>query len=522
MRTPNLRGAAALLAAPLLALSLLSSAAVAKPGDTKSFTILHSNDHHGHLLPFSYPDRVPAGDDIAQLTARKDIGGIARRATLVKQIERQSKSPVYLFDAGDCMDGTPFSVEFFGRADYDAMNAAGYDYGVFGNHDFNMTPAQFDELKRQVKFKMLLANVANKADSKTPLPPYTVENWDGLRVAIFGLVTYDARTYKAAQQAYVVRDPVEVAKELVPRLRREADLVIAVTHDGVDVDRKMAREVPGIDVIVGGHSHTRLPVGVYEMADNPGPNDPKGTVIVQAHQWVGELGRLDLTLTEGTDGRWRLSRYSEQLIPVTKEIKEDPQVAKVVAGYWDKIKDKYGVVLGKAAGEFVETADNPSNYFFVADAMQEYAGSQFDLENRGGVRAPILAGPVTFADVVAVDPFENSVVTFKVKGRDLKAALVKTRPMPSRSLRYSLKKDGGQWSLVSATIDGKPVEDDAVYTGSANSYYFGYALKDVATDVKESPVLRRNVLVDAIKKRGTITPVEDGRASFGGADPWAN
>src|SRR3712207_4123143 len=115
---------AAVLAAVVLALSS-GTPLSAKPGDTKSFVILHSNDQHGHLLPFSYPDRVSAIDDVAQMPVRKNIGGIARRATLVKQIRAREKN-VFLFDAGDCMDGTPFSTEFKGVADYDAMNGTGY------------------------------------------------------------------------------------------------------------------------------------------------------------------------------------------------------------------------------------------------------------------------------------------------------------------------------------------------------------------------------------------------------------
>jgi hypothetical protein len=138
-----------------------SNAALAKPGDTKTFVILHTNDQHGHLLPFSYPDRVSPGDDVAQMPVRKDIGGIARRATLVKQIRAREKN-VLLFDGGDCMDGTPFSTEFLGKADYDAMNGVGYDFAVPGNHDFNMTARQFQDLIGLVKFPYLVANLTRR------------------------------------------------------------------------------------------------------------------------------------------------------------------------------------------------------------------------------------------------------------------------------------------------------------------------------------------------------------------------
>ena len=326
----------------LASVFLAALPALAGPGDTKSFTLLHTNDQHGHLLPFSYPDRVSPSEDVARMPFVKDIGGIARRATLVKKIKSATKN-CYLLDAGDCMDGTAFSAEFFAKADYDAMNLVGYDYGVFGNHDFNMTGPQFTSLMQTVKFPLLLANATNKSDGKNPLPPYKIVVWDGLKVALFGLVTKSTESYTAAKALYKIDDPVEVAKKLVPELRKQADLVIGITHVGLDVDKELAQKVAGIDVLVGAHSHTRLPVGVYETTFKPGPGDPKGTVIVQDHQWVGELGRLDLTVMQGRDGRWRVSRFAEQLIPITKEIPEDPAVAKVVAGYW---KQDQGEVRG--------------------------------------------------------------------------------------------------------------------------------------------------------------------------------
>ena len=194
----------------LAALVFCALPALAAPGDTKSFTLLHTNDQHGHLLPFSYPDRVSPSEDIARMPFTKDIGGIARRATLVKKLKASTKN-CYLLDAGDCMDGTAFSAEFFGRADYDAMNLVGYDYGVFGNHDFNMTPAQFTSLLQTVKFPLLLANATNKTDGKNPLPPYKIVVWDGLRVALFGLVTKSTESYTAAKALYRIDDPIKSA-----------------------------------------------------------------------------------------------------------------------------------------------------------------------------------------------------------------------------------------------------------------------------------------------------------------------
>ena len=506
----------------------------AKPGDTKAFVILHTNDQHGHLLPFSYPDRVSAIDDVAQMPVRKNIGGIARRATLVKQIRAREKN-VYMFDAGDCMDGTPFSTEFKGVADYDAMNGTGYDYAVPGNHDFNMTADEFRQIAKLVKFPYLAANLYEKQGTANPLPPYRIADWNGLKVAVLGLVTYDARTYKAAAEAYRMRDPVVVARALVPELRKQADLVVIVGHLGLNVDRRIAREVPGVDIIVGGHSHTRVPRGVYVLADNPGPNDPKGTVIVQAHQWVGELGRLDVAVTEGTDNRWKVSSYGAALLPVTDQYTEDAAVAKTVAGYWDRIKSKYAPVVGQATDDFSEVDGlDPTNYYLVSDAIRETLGTEIELENFGGVRAPLAKGPITVGDLVTMLPFGNTVVTFKIKGSDLKRVLAFARPAPSSTLRYVLRREeqdtaeatGGaasrraRWRLESATVAGKPIEDDRLYTAATNSYLFDRSLKTYAVDAVDTKRTSLDILTDYVRKNTPISPKNDGRVKLLGGDVY--
>ena len=479
-----------------------------------SFTLLHTNDQHGHLLPFSYPSRVSLKDAVGKMPVTKDIGGIARRATLVKQIKAREKN-CWLIDAGDCMDGSPFSVEYFAQADYAAMNAVGYDFGVFGNHDFNMTVPQFQALIKTPTFPLVLANVSEKKSGKPILPPYVIKEWGGLRVALFGLVTSSTKTYTAAKAAYKVDDPIPIATALVPELRKQADLVIAITHIGLDEDRQLARSVPGIDVIVGAHSHTRLPVGVIE----------NGTIILQDHQWVGELGRLDFTAKRDAAGTWKIDHFTEKLLPITKALPEDPATAKVVVGYWDKIKAKYDEVIGETTADLTDTPDHdiqPTNYYLVCDAMAEATGADFYIENQAGVRAALLKGKITFGDIVGVDPFDNALYTFKIQGRDLKKLLGTLRPIPSASLRYSVKQRGTSrfgWELIGATLKGKPIDNDTYYFGAASSYLFSSAIRRVALDGKETGTTRRTVLVEYLKKHVPYSPREDGRVRFDGGNP---
>ncbi|MGD0308429.1 MAG: metallophosphoesterase, partial [Acidobacteriota bacterium] len=167
-----------------------------------SLTILHTNDTHSHLLPFSYPDVEPAGSDIAALKVRQNIGGIARRATLVKHL-RDDLEPrgttVWLVDAGDFFDGTPFSTEYHGKADAEAMNAAGYTFGTLGNHEFNIPLATLREVIAMFKFPILCANVTENATGKLLLPASEIRSLGPLKIGVFGLVTREASSYPAAK-----------------------------------------------------------------------------------------------------------------------------------------------------------------------------------------------------------------------------------------------------------------------------------------------------------------------------------
>lgn len=470
-------------------------------------TLLHTNDTHGRLRPFSYPQSAEADSPIAMLRHRSEIGGIARRAALAARIRRESGRHVLLLDSGDVCDGTPFSTEYRGDADIAAMNAAGYDMACPGNHEFNNTLAQVRKLAAQARFPILCANVREKATNRLLFAPYVVKQIAGARVAFFGLLTSDTRSYPAAREECEIEAPLTVARRLVPELRRKADFVVALTHLGVEEDRRLAVEVPGIDVIVGGHSHTLLPSPLFVGAVPAGnPQSVNGTIIVQNFQWGGTLGRLDLTLHRDDRGRWAVRAYSGRLLPITKNLPEDPEVAAVVERYWRPLAPKYGEVLAHADADFTTRGDDEAHYNLVADAMRSVSGADFDLQNYGGVRAPLIKGPITYEDVVAMDPFDNTIITFSVTGKELRQLLTRLRPAVS-GIRYVVAGS----ELVSAEIGGKPIEDEKVYRGSTNSFFAGNpAFRDVRDRV-DTGRLRREELAAYLRRAGRVKPLYDGR-----------
>jgi 5'-nucleotidase len=492
----------------VLAVALLALAPVAT-AQTVSLTILHTNDTHGHLLPFGYPDSAAAGRELQGLRSYKDIGGIARRATLVKRIRQELDTrgvQTWLVDAGDYSDGTPFSIEYHGEADVAAMNAAGYDIGTLGNHEFNNTAAQLRKLIGLTKYELVCSNVTDRATSKPLVLPYVIRKVGPIRVATFGLMTMETATYPASKEAFDVADEVASARQTVAALRSQADIIVLLSHAGEAMDQRLASEVPEIDVIVGGHSHTRIPSGeMVWHSEELKASSVNGTIIVQAYQWGGELGRLDLLFTKDEAGAWRVDRYRARLIPVTSDIPEDFAVAAVVNQFWKPIAPNYAEVIGQASGEFSSRGDDMAEYHLMSDALRESFNADFAVENLGGIRAPLLKGAITRGDLATLDPFNNTVVIFKATGKEIRQILLRYTPAVS-GIRYRvLNKE-----LVEVTIGGQPLDDGRTYNGVTNSYFAGYALKGLTT-IQDTGKPRLETLIKYIREKGTIRPAYDGR-----------
>lgn len=514
--TRSLRLAASLLLALAVSVSLAVGQA---PPKTVALTILHTNDTHGHLLPFSYADATAATDRQMQgMRVHRNIGGIARRATLVNRIRAEQKDrniPVWLMDAGDYNEGTAFSAEYHGEADVAAMNAVGYDFGTLGNHEFSNSAAQVRKLIAATKYQVVSANIVDRATGQPLVAPYVIRNVDGIRVAVFGLQTHEAASYRAGKEAFDVTDEIDAARKVVSALHSQADIIVLLSHAGEQMDARLAAAVPDIDIIVGGHSHTRMadPRIPYYRSDDLRQANAIGPLVVQAYQWGGELGRLDVVFARDEKGAWHVERYRERLIPITQEIEPDPEVAAVVDKFWAPIAAHYGEVIGQAAGEFSKRGDDWAEYNLVADAVRETFDTDFDMENTSGVRAPLLQGPITLGDLSALDPFNNTVVLFAATGREIRQILERYRPHVS-GMKYRLQDR----KLVDVAIGGRPLEDDRTYRGATNSYFAATYLKGMGLATTDTGKGRLDVVMAYIRKKGTVSPAYDGRRLVPGED----
>ena len=312
----------------LLSFLLLLMSLPLRAAKTWQFTILHTNDVHGALLPFDYPGNPDGGQP-----ALADVGGVARRATAIAQIRRRTGHALAVVDAGDLAMGGPWGLKFHGEPDVEALNLMGYDLMCVGNHEFRCAMRAEEaqrfmlNLVQHSHFPWLSANLT-VGDTGVPVAgihPFVVRKYGQVRVGFLGLTTYGARNYPQLK-GWTISDPITAAKTWVPRARKECDILIAVTHLGVNVDIQLATKVPGIDVIIGGHSHTFLTTPLMV-------NGPSGcsVPIVQAGEYGVMFGQLDLTFAH--ENGWKLKTASDRLIHVDHTFAEDPAVKAMLEHY---------------------------------------------------------------------------------------------------------------------------------------------------------------------------------------------
>src|SRR5574340_333004 len=278
-------------------------------GERVSLTVLHTNDDHGMMQPFDYTDESGYFKEM-----QPNVGGMARRATLIKTV-RAATPNVALVDAGDVFTRGPWHTVWYGVPDTEAMNLMGYDALCVGNNEVKLLWGESRSkqlmlaLMRRSRFAWLGANLT-LGDGPPPgcdevafvegIHPFIVRTFGDLRVGFLGLTNQYSSEFPFLK-GWTFSDPIEVAKRWIPIARQECDVLIAVTHLGLEDDKALAAKVSGLDAIVGGHSHDYLPDPVRVAA-------PDGTLvpIAQAGEHGVVLGRLDLTF-EKTDQGWKLS-----------------------------------------------------------------------------------------------------------------------------------------------------------------------------------------------------------------------
>jgi 2',3'-cyclic-nucleotide 2'-phosphodiesterase (5'-nucleotidase family) len=502
----------AFLTAALL-LGIMSSAAAADaemPAPAgKHITLLHTNDMHARAVE-----------------AASGEMGFAKIAGIIDSYKSKNANTLVI-DAGDAIHGTTFATLVNGESVVDVMNKMGYDVMAPGNHEFNYGYKKLLELASKLTFPMISANVKAADDSRL-FEPYIIKVVDGVKIGIFGLTTPETayKTHPKNVEGITFTDPAKEAQLIVDELKDKTDVIVAVGHLGVDkssVDTslKVAQEVAGIDIFVDGHSHTVLEDGL--AADN-------GTLIVSAGEYTKYVGVVDLWVDNG-----KVMKKQATLIDQAEaaQFAPDVDVAALVASVQKSqeaiLAEEVGetAVLLEGAREKVRTGEtNLGN--LLADALLDVTGADAALTNGGGIRSSIEAGKITKGEIITVLPFGNQIVTVKVTGADIKAALengVSDYPNAKGAfphvagLTFKIDPAAVKGDRVHTVMaGGKALDEKAVYTLATNDFLA--AGGDEYTMFSKYPQAGMygaldEALITYIKKLGKANPTVEGRITEG-------
>ncbi|MEW6387942.1 MAG: 5'-nucleotidase C-terminal domain-containing protein [Thermodesulfobacteriota bacterium] len=418
-----------------------------------SLRILYVNDFHGYAEPYK-----AKGDGPLQ-------GGIAYLAARVNQLRREK--PTLLLAAGDMIRGNTWANLFQGFSVIELMNAMKFDAMVVGNHEFDYGPKVLKEIIARARFPVLGANVAGLP----ALKPYVIKSVAGVRVGIIGLVTPETPELANPKdvQGLKFASPEATARKYLHQLRNQAEVIIILSHLGYPEDRALAEKVPGIDVIVGGHTHTKL--------DKPARvND---TIIVQAWEYGKVLGVLDLTRKAG---KISLAKgYLEAIQPEPGQ--DDPAVSRIVAKYQQKMDGVLQQVVGETDVDLdADHARSRETNFgdLVTDIIRQKTGAEVALINGGTLRRSLVKGVIRQQDLYSALPFDNYLVVLKLTGGQIKEALEhgvsgvaeKAGRFPQVSgLTFTYNPAAPVGSRVKEVIiGGQPLKPEQEYTLATNDF----------------------------------------------------
>ena len=445
---------------------------VPKPGE---LLLLHTNDLHGHFLP----------ERAKWLEGEPAIGGFQAIDAWVNRAEAEwGEDRVLLLDGGDLLTGTPLTdLEvrgFYGGAMLEFLEAIGYDAWVVGNHEFDKG---FENAARMVQASAIpalssnLLGVEGGTTAIEGLQESIVLDVAGIRVGLIGATTSGLTHLASAETMKNIdlREPIETVQAQIDALDAETDILVVLSHIGLDADRRLAAGVTGLDVIVGGHSHT--PMQEAEQVN--------GTWIVQAGSYGRSIGQAVVSVTDDavTGFDWDLHDLTAAAVPEgTSE-----EVSALVTQYEERLTAEFGQVVGEALDSLGRSYDGPSTLGnWITDTLRTQTGAHIGLYNAGGIRSDLAKGPITKGDLFQIFPFSNAVVTFEISGSELLGILLRNVQSAVDGSHGSMQLSGAQmtWRMkmgvpeaVSITVGDAPLDPGAIYTVATNTYVVDQAEK---------------------------------------------
>ncbi|MBC7542400.1 MAG: bifunctional metallophosphatase/5'-nucleotidase [Candidatus Sericytochromatia bacterium] len=491
----------------------------AAAGKRIPLNLLYTSDIHSRVDPFptEFYHHTYAGK-----------GGYARLATLSRQLRQQSPNTL-LLDSGDYLQGSPFFNFFKGQVELQAMNKIQYDAITIGNHEFDNGVAPLRNALSFFKGPIIASNVTFSPNIGQR---YAILKAGPLRVGVFGLLTeVNGLITPPAFQTAKYYDPVKVAQAAVAQLRKEADIIVCISHVGIVApwaetepealedatpktprvtDERIAQLVPGIDVILSGHTHAQLQRALTIK------NGEGSTLIVAPGYGGGFLGQLSLTVQDG-----RVVAQTNKLHPLDQKVPLAGDVESLIAPFRAKMDQTVQRRIGSAVAAFgrygaQDTESGLNN--LIADSSLTAARKidpavAFGMSSSGTPRNFILQGPITVEDAYYALPFDNKLVIVGAKGQTVLDILsVQRRTSDNKrhaigNASYTLDRATGKISNV--IIDGKPFDPSRTYKIAVNDYMAdgasGFTMLP-ALKRQNTQVLQRDALIAHIETVKTMIP----------------
>ena len=506
-------------------LTLSSGAAMAD----YSLTILHTNDFHARFEPIN---RFDSGCGAEDNDAGKCFGGSARLQTAIETAK--DRAPNWLLvDGGDQFQGTLFYTFYKGQLAAEMMNQMGYDAMTVGNHEFDDGPEVLKGFASSVDFPILMSNADISAE---PLLAGAIQkSWvvqkGGESIGLIGLTPQDTDELASPGPNVSFSDPIAAVQGEVDRLTAAGiNKIVVLSHSGYAVDQRVAEGTTGVDVIVGGHSNTYLS-NISDRAAGAYPTVVNDVQIVQAYAYGKFLGELNVVF----DDEGVVTSATGEPLLLDRFIAEDDGTKARIAEAAAPLEEIRQKVVAEAAEPIggdreICRAQECSMGSLIADAMLDRVkdqGIEIAIQNGGGIRASIDAGPVTMGEVLTVLPFQNTLSTFQVTGATVVEALENGvsqveegagRFPQVAGLNYTFDPKAEAGSRISdVMVGGAAIEMDKVYGVVSNNYVRnggdGYEMFEDADNAYDFGPDLADVTAEFLAAKGPFTPYTDGRIS---------
>ncbi len=503
--------------------------------------VLHINDLHSRIEPINRFDSTCSAEDDA---AGECFGGVARVATKINELRDQLTAAgenVIVLDAGDQFQGSLMYTTFKGAVEAEMMEKIGFDVMAVGNHEFDDGPIKLQEFIDMVSFPVISGNidVSQEPLLADKVANHTVLEVGGERIGIISALAIDTVETSSPGPNVIFQDEIDSMAADVAALEAEGvTKIIGLTHVGLTKDLAIASAVPGLDAIVGGHSHTYLSssdpdrAGAYPTF----ASQEDGTLVpvVQAYAYSKYVGHLVLTF----DDAGNVTYAEGDTILLDASVEPDAEIAARVAELAGPIEEMKAQVVGNSTGA-IEGSREVCRQMecamgnLVAEAMLDRVADQgvtISIQNGGGLRASIDEGEITMGEVLTVLPFQNTLATFEITGAGVVAALENGvsrledgsgRFPQVAGLKYTFTVANEPGSRVSDVMvaDGMggftPIDMDATYLAVTNNFMRkggdGYSMFATAANAYDFGPGLEQVVADFIAAQGEYTPFTDGR-----------